>query len=99
MHRIFAFLLFLLLSAQPAFAYICTISPKGDAVLVKTGNPYAQTTTCTVTCRFVVPDGIATITCSQTVPGGAKDWFICIRPTEGKAFGKLEGGSEQCAKP
>jgi hypothetical protein len=53
------------LSAQSAAAYTCTISPKGDAVTVKTGNPYAQSTTCTATCRFKVPDGIATVTCTH----------------------------------
>ena len=89
----------LLAPAERAAAYICTISPKGDAVIVKTSNPYPQSTSCTVPCRFVVPDGIATVKCTQTVPGGAKDWYVCLRPTGGKAYGKLEGGSEDCQKP
>jgi len=84
------------LCAAPALAYTCTISPKGDAVVVKTDNPSAQPVTCQVTCRFAVGAGSETVTCAQQIPPGAKGWYVCVRPTGGKAFGKLEGGSESC---
>ena len=86
------------LSAPPAAAYTCTISPKGDAVIVKTDNPDMEPTTCTVTCRFAVPGGTATVNCTQNIPGGAKAWYVCLRPTGGKPY-KFESGSESCTKP
>jgi hypothetical protein len=89
----------LIAGAQPAAAYTCTISPKGDTVIVKTDNPDAQSATCTITCRFAVPGGTETVTCTQKIPGGAEGWYVCLRPTGGKAYGQLEGGSESCAKP
>jgi len=85
-------------TASPAAAYTCAVTPAKDAVVVKTSNPDAQAKSCTVTCNFAVPGGVERITCTQTVPGGAKDWFLCIRPTGGKAFGALESGQDSCAK-
>jgi hypothetical protein len=41
----------------------------------------------------------ADITCTQTIPPGAKDWYVCIRPAAGKNYGALAGGDEKCAKP
>jgi len=87
---------FLLAAAQPAAAYTCTISPKGDAVIFKTDNAGAEPATCTVTCRFAVPGGTRTVTCTQQIPGGARNWYVCLRPTGGKAFGRLVEGSENC---
>ena len=55
--------------------------------------------TCMLTCNFVIPDGIKSITCAQSVSGGAKDWYVCIRPAAGKSYGNLDSGSENCAKP
>ena len=86
------------LSAPPAAAFTCTISPAGDAVIVKTDNPYAQPTSCTVTCRLKGPGGTATVNCTQQIPGGAKNWYVCLRPTGGKAY-TFESGSENCKKP
>ena len=68
-------------------------------MIVKTGNPDAQPKSCTVTCNFAVPGGVEPITCTQMIPGGAKDWYVCIRPTGGKALGAFESGSEKCEPP
>ena len=38
-------------------------------------------------------------TCTQTEPGGAKDWYVCIRPAAGKSCGNLDNSSENCTKP
>ena len=89
----------LLAGPEHAAAFTCTLSPDKSTVIVKTSNPNAQAQSCTVTCRFVVPDGIATVSCTQTVPAGAKDWYVCIRPTGGKPYGNLDGGEEKCAQP
>jgi hypothetical protein len=43
--------------------------------------------------------GTADITCTQTIPPGAKDWYVCIRPAAGKNYGAVAGGDEKCAKP
>jgi hypothetical protein len=92
---ILIFAILLLADAAPAAAYTCTISARGDAVIVKTDNPGSQPKTCTVTCRFAA----ATVTCTQDIPAGAKGWYVCLRPTGGKDFGKLQSGSEACRKP
>jgi hypothetical protein len=89
----------LALAGTPAFAgFTCTVSPKGDAVVVKADNPYPKATTCMVSCRFTVPGGTASVDCSQEIPGKAKDWHVCLRSTGGKAY-KFEGGIMRCDKP
>ena len=36
----------------------------------------------------------------ESIPGGARGWEVCVRPTNGKALGALENGSEHCvARP
>lgn len=96
---ILAFFILLSAGASRAAAFTCTLSPDKSAVIVKVSNPYAQQTACTVTCNFVTPDGIASVSCTQTVPGGAKGWYVCIRPAAGRAYGNLDSGSESCVKP
>lgn len=87
-------LLFILLAGgDRAAAFICTLSPDKSTVIVKVSNPYAQKAACTVTCNFITPDGIKSITCTQAVPGGAKNWYVCIRPAAGKSYGDLDSGS------
>jgi hypothetical protein len=79
----------------PALAYSCSLSPARDAVIVKAHNPSAHPMTCKVDCVFTTPDGPATISCSQQIPAGAKGWYVCLRPTGGKAMA-FSGGSETC---
>ena len=79
----------------PALAYSCAISTAKDAVIVKTDNASAQPVTCKVECRFTTPAGIATISCSQQIPAGAKGWYVCLRPING-ATAQFSGGSESC---
>ncbi len=86
-------------AARPAAAYVCAVTPKGDALVLKTDNPYADVTAmCTVTCRFAGPDArVETVTCEQHVPPAAKGWYVCLRPTYGKLYKPLDG-SETCEK-
>jgi hypothetical protein len=49
--------------------------------------------------QIVTPSGIESITCKQNVPGGAKDWYVCIRPAAGKSYGNVDSGNESCTKP
>jgi hypothetical protein len=79
----------------PALAYSCALSPARDAVMVKTDNPSGHPVTCKVDCVFTTPDGPATISCSQQIPAGARGWYVCLRPTGGKAF-EFASGSESC---
>jgi len=90
-----------LISAAPdrAAAYTCRLSPSGDSIIVKTGNNGITDLSCTVTCRFMTPQGPFAVTCTQTIPAGTPDWYVCVRPTGGKSVGALEGGEEKCAKP
>ena len=88
----------LLAGAAPSAAFTCTVSPRGDTVIVKTDNPNAKSTSCTVTCRFKVRGAIETVNCTQEIPGGAKGWTVCLRPTGGKTY-RFEGGIESCKKP
>jgi len=82
----------LALAAEPAAAVTCKLSPRGDSLLIKTSNASAAPKTCTVTCRFA----LARFACTQNIPAGAKDWYVCVRPTRGKNIGALQGGSETC---
>jgi len=82
-----------------AEAYTCRLSPSGDSVIVTTGNAGITDLSCTVTCRFTTPQGPFAVTCTQTIPAGTPDWYVCVRPTAGKSVGALEGGEEKCAKP
>ena len=69
----------------PAFAYSCVLSPAKDAVIVKTDNPSDRETTCKVECLFTSPEGPVTVSCAQRIPANKKGWYVCLRPTGGKA--------------
>jgi len=88
-----------LLAASSAAAFTCKLSPDGSSVIVKTSNPNPQPAQCTVSCRFKTPDGVATVTCTQTIPAGATDWYVCLRAAAGKNYGDVDGGDENCSKP
>ncbi len=91
--HLFAAAALVLLAAQPAAAAItCKLAPHGDSLLIKTSNPGAAPKTCTVTCRFA----LARFACTQNIPAGAKDWYVCVRPTRGKKLGAFQGASETC---
>jgi hypothetical protein len=79
----------------PAQAYTCTISPAKDSVIVKTDNAANRAVTCKVDCTFKAADGPVTISCSQQIPPGAKGWYVCVRPTGGKAL-EFADGNESC---
>jgi hypothetical protein len=97
--NVFPLICMTLAATSPAAAFTCTLSPDKTSVIVKTSNPNSQPASCTVTCRFAVPGGTASITCTQTIPAGPKDWYVCIRPAAGKNYGAPAGGEEKCAKP
>ncbi len=79
----------------PASAYTCTISPAKDSVIIKTDNAASHAVTCKVDCTFKSADGPVTMSCSQQIPAGAKGWYVCLRPTGGKALEFAEG-KESC---
>jgi hypothetical protein len=85
----------LMLMPLPALAYSCALSPAKDAVIIKTDNASDRSVTCAVECSFKAPDGPVKISCSQQIPPGAKGWYVCLRPTGGKAL-EFIGGSESC---
>ena len=91
-----SFVLAALLAAPlPAHAYTCTISPAKDSVIVKTDNASDHPVTCKVDCTFKGSDGPVTFSCSQQIPAGAKGWYVCLRPTGGKAL-EFSEGKENC---
>ena len=79
----------------PAFAYSCVLSPAKDAVIVKTDNASDREITCKVDCQFTSPEGPVTISCTQQIPANKKGWYVCLRPTGGKAL-EFVSGSENC---
>ena len=83
------------LAPLPAVAYSCAMSPAKDSVIVKTDNASDRAVTCKVDCTFRAAEGPVTISCSQQIPAGAKGWYVCLRPTGGKAL-EFVGGSENC---
>jgi hypothetical protein len=80
---------------EPASAFTCALSPARDAVIVKTDNAFDHELTCKVDCRFTSPQGPATISCTQAIPANSKGWYVCLRPSGGKAL-EFAGGSESC---
>ena len=67
-------------------------------------NPYTQETSCTVNCHVTFPGegiNIASISCTKTVPGGAKNFELCSRTRDNNAlFVKLtDAGNSACVKP
>jgi hypothetical protein len=79
----------------PAFAYSCVLSPAKDAVIVKTDNPSDRETTCKVDCLFTSPEGPVTVSCAQRIPANKEGWYVCLRPTGGKAL-EFVRASESC---
>lgn len=85
----------LALAPLPAAAYSCAVSPAKDSIIIKTDNSSDRNKTCKVECTFKAPDGPVTFSCAQQIPAGAKGWYVCLRPTGGKAL-EFVGGSESC---
>ena len=83
------------LAPLPASAYSCAMSPAKDAVIVKTDHTSDRAVTCKVNCAFKAAEGPVTISCAQQIPAGAKNWYVCLRPTGGKAL-EFVSGSESC---
>ena len=85
------------LTAAPlqAFAYSCVLSPAKDAVIIKADNASDRETTCKVDCLFTSPERPVTISCAQRIPANKKGWYVCLRPTGGKAL-EFVRGSESC---
>ncbi len=79
----------------PAFAYSCALSPAKDAVIVKSDNASDREISCKVDCQFTSPEGPVTISCTQQIPANKKGWYVCLRPTGGRAL-EFAGGSESC---
>lgn len=88
-------------AAQAADFHACKLSPDKRSVTVLVSNPYAQETHCTVNCHVALPgSGIASISCTKTVPGGAKDFELCVRTRDGGDYAKLsDAGNAECVKP
>jgi len=79
----------------PAFAYSCALSSAKDAVVVKTDNASDRQMTCKVDCQFSSPEGPVTVSCTQQIPANRKGWYVCLRPTGGRAL-EFVSGSESC---
>jgi len=79
----------------PAFAYSCALSSAKDAVIVKTDNASDRQMTCNVDCQFSSPEGPVTVSCTQQIPANRKGWYVCLRPTGGRAL-EFVSGSECC---
>jgi hypothetical protein len=79
----------------PVRAHTCALSPAKDSIIVKTDNASDHAVTCKVDCQFKSSDGPVTLSCAQQIPAGAKGWYVCVRPTGGKALEFVEG-SESC---
>ena len=79
----------------PAGAYSCGLSLARDAIIIKTDNAADHAMTCRVECTFNSPEGAVTIACVRRVPPHTRDWYICLRPTGGKAL-EFSDGAESC---
>jgi hypothetical protein len=77
----------------PTHAY--ALSQAKGAVIIKTDNGTAQPLTCKVDRTFKAPERLFTVSCTQKIPASAKSWYVCVRPTGGKALEFAEG-NESC---
>src|SRR5262245_25421086 len=94
----------LLAAAHAADLHTCKLSADRRSVTVLVSNPYQQETHCTVNCHVTFPGegiNIVSITCTKTVPGGAKDFELCSRTRHNnRVFVKLaDAGNSECVKP
>jgi hypothetical protein len=95
MRSLFSAALAAALLPAPASAFTCALSPAKDAVIVKTDNYFDHALTCKIDCRFTSAQGPATISCTQAIPANARGWYVCLRPSRGKAL-EFAGGSKSC---
>jgi hypothetical protein len=79
----------------PAMAFSCALSPAKDAVIIKTDNASTEARSCKVDCTFKTADGPAVVSCTQQIPAGSRGWYVCLRPTGGKAM-EFSEGKESC---
>lgn len=88
-------------AAQAADIHACQIAPDKRSVSVLVSNPYAKETHCTVNCHFAMAGGgIASVSCTKTVPADAKDFVMCTRTSSDKGYAKLhDSGDADCVKP
>ncbi|HEY6025020.1 MAG TPA: hypothetical protein VIV34_12690 [Pseudolabrys sp.] len=90
--------------AHAADLHTCRLSDDKRSVTVLVSNPYAQETSCTVNCHIRFPgEGIRidSISCTKTVPAGAKDFELCSRTRDnGGVYVRLDDpGNSECIKP
>lgn len=90
--------------AYAADLHTCKLSSDLRSVTVLVSNPYVQETSCTVNCHVTFPGegiNIASISCTKTVPAGAKNFELCSRTRDNNGiFVKLaDPGNSQCIKP
>ena len=75
----------------PAQAYTCALTPAKDSVIIKTDNASDRAVSCKVDCTFEAPEGPANVSCIRQIPTGAEGWYVCMRPTGGKALEFADG--------
>lgn len=97
---------FACLSAEAASAadlHVCKLSSDRKVLTVLVSNPYAQETSCTVNCHLILPgEGIhsESISCTKTVPAGAKEFELCTRTRQAGAYVRVSSDSNsECIKP
>lgn len=86
---------------QAADLHTCKLSDDKRSVTVLVSNPYSQETCCTVNCHVRFPgEGIRidSISCTKTVPAGAKDFELCSRTRDnGGVYVRLDDpGNSDC---
>ena len=105
--RILAFLLpagFLAGLAATALAepvpFTCTIQPDGKTIRVAISNLFDRETSCQVNCQFSTQRKGTSLqlSCTNTVPAGAKDVQLCARDSEKETPVKMAGGDGDCVR-
>lgn len=90
-------------AGRAADLHVCKLSSDRKVLTVLVSNPYAQETSCTVNCHLILPgEGIhsESISCSKTVPAGAKEFELCTRTRQTGAYVRVDSDSNsECIKP
>lgn len=89
-----------LIAATPAFADVTAICrlDKGTVTVAFT-NPESKTMQCEVNCNMAIANGLGTVVCLKSVPGGAKDLVLCTEKGDGPLYTRVKDQEVNCRDP
>lgn len=98
--RGFIFAGVLLAAGAPARADVTAICKLDkNTVTVAFTNPDSKTMQCEVNCNMAIANGLGTVVCVKSVPGGAKDLVLCTEKGDGPPYTRVKDQEVNCRDP